>query len=162
MRTTQTLIRSSRLISRSFAKGAVPALRQVNVAGFQLQPTQIRWNSISITTEGVEIPESVKNLTLEQYDVSANETLESVYCDLDDFFDTKGISDADVEESGSYVLNKQPPNKQLWLSSPISGPKRFDLVDGKWISIRDNLKLLDILQTEINDIYGDFEFTSEF
>lgn len=26
------------------------------------------------------------------------------------------------------MLNKQPPNKQVWLSSPISGPKRFDWV----------------------------------
>lgn len=29
---------------------------------------------------------------------------------------------------GTYVLNKQPPNKQIWLSSPISGPKRYDWV----------------------------------
>lgn len=26
------------------------------------------------------------------------------------------------------MLNKQPPNKQIWLSSPISGPKRYDYV----------------------------------
>ena len=30
---------------------------------------------------------------------------------------------------GTYVLNKQPPNKQIWLSSPVSGPKRYDWVD---------------------------------
>lgn len=29
---------------------------------------------------------------------------------------------------GTYVLNKQPPNKQIWLSSPVSGPKRYDYV----------------------------------
>ncbi|KAL8666411.1 MAG: hypothetical protein Q9202_001434 [Teloschistes flavicans] len=29
---------------------------------------------------------------------------------------------------GTYVLNKQPPNKQIWLSSPKSGPKRYDYV----------------------------------
>ena len=28
---------------------------------------------------------------------------------------------------GTYVINKQTPNKQIWLSSPISGPKRYDL-----------------------------------
>ncbi len=32
--------------------------------------------------------------------------------------------------SGTYVLNKQPPNRQIWLSSPVSGPKRFDYVEG--------------------------------
>lgn len=26
------------------------------------------------------------------------------------------------------MLNKQPPNRQIWLSSPVSGPKRFDWV----------------------------------
>ena len=32
---------------------------------------------------------------------------------------------------GTYVINKQTPNKQLWLSSPVSGPARFDLVRGR-------------------------------
>ena len=27
---------------------------------------------------------------------------------------------------GTFVLNKQSPNKQLWLSSPISGPLRYN------------------------------------
>lgn len=36
-----------------------------------------------------------------------------------------------VPPRGTYVLNKQPPNKQIWLSSPLSGPKRFDYVDGE-------------------------------
>ena len=27
---------------------------------------------------------------------------------------------------GTYVINKQSPNRQIWLSSPISGPSRFD------------------------------------
>ena len=27
------------------------------------------------------------------------------------------------------MLNKQPPNRQIWLSSPVSGPKRFDWVE---------------------------------
>ena len=32
---------------------------------------------------------------------------------------------------GTYVINKQTPNRQLWLSSPVSGPARFDLVGGR-------------------------------
>ncbi|KAE8225072.1 hypothetical protein CF326_g7928 [Tilletia indica] len=32
---------------------------------------------------------------------------------------------------GTYVVNKQPPNKQIWLSSPSSGPKRFDYEVGR-------------------------------
>jgi len=77
---------------------------------------------------------------------------------------------------GTYVLNKQPPNKQIWLSSPVSGPKRFDWVlrpsggmdskqdtegsqgdvgddghvgGGKWTYIRDGSNLSEILRDEL-------------
>ena len=41
---------------------------------------------------------------------------------------------------GVWVLNKQTPNRQLWLSSPISGPHRFDynITQNTWIETRDN------------------------
>ncbi|RMD39970.1 hypothetical protein DV735_g5154, partial [Chaetothyriales sp. CBS 134920] len=35
-----------------------------------------------------------------------------------------------AHKNGTYVINKQPPNKQIWLSSPVSGPKRYDWVTG--------------------------------
>ncbi len=62
----------------------------------------------------------------------------------------------------TYVLNKQPPNRQIWLSSPISGPKRYDWVMlgesmhhkegtgvGEWVYLRDNSTLVDLLRKEI-------------
>lgn len=39
-----------------------------------------------------------------------------------------GVLNLDFSPAGTYVFNKQPPNKQIWLSSPISGPKRYDYV----------------------------------
>ena len=64
--------------------------------------------------------------------------------------------------SGTYVLNKQPPNKQIWLSSPISGPKRYDWVvmgegmnqkaesgSGEWIYLRDGSNLKELLRKEL-------------
>ena len=66
------------------------------------------------------------------------------------------------EEVGTYVINKQPPNKQIWLSSPKTGPKRYDYVilgDGQhekqdtamgdWIYLRDGSTLNDLLLEEI-------------
>jgi frataxin len=55
------------------------------------------------------------------------------------------------------VLNKQPPNKQIWLSSPFSGPKRYDFVvvegkeldNGEWIYLRDGSKLSDLIGEEL-------------
>jgi len=63
---------------------------------------------------------------------------------------------------GTYVINKQPPNKQIWLSSPVSGPKRYDWVvlgesqnekeDGgkaEWVYLRDGSTLSNLLEKEV-------------
>lgn len=67
-----------------------------------------------------------------------------------------------ISKQLSYVLNKQPPNKQIWLSSPISGPKRFDWVVmqegqnakegggvGDWVYLRDGTSLTDVIRKEL-------------
>jgi frataxin len=73
---------------------------------------------------------------------------------------------------GTYVLNKQPPNKQIWISSPLSGPKRYDWVllsgegqqqkggtgldvegdlrGGSWVYLRDGSTLTDLLRRELD------------
>lgn len=59
---------------------------------------------------------------------------------------------------GTYVINRQSPNKQIWLSSPTSGPKRFDFVPssgtggGKWIYKHSGESLHELLQLEIGKI----------
>lgn len=60
------------------------------------------------------------------------------------------------------MINKQPPNKQIWLSSPTSGPKRYDWVlvsesmfdkegtgAGDWMYLRDRSSLVDLLRKEL-------------
>ncbi|RAL09738.1 frataxin family protein [Aspergillus homomorphus CBS 101889] len=89
-----------------------------------------------------------------------------------------GVMNVTVPGVGVYVLNKQPPNKQIWLSSPISGPKRFDWVvegdqmhekqesrpffNGQWIYLRDGTNLTDLLNHELTlnlpkDIYSELQ-----
>ncbi|PHH53391.1 Frataxin, mitochondrial [Ceratocystis fimbriata CBS 114723] len=58
---------------------------------------------------------------------------------------------------GTYVINKQPPNKQIWLSSPISGPKRYDFVadkshpdGGNWVYLRDGSSMDGLLLAEMD------------
>lgn len=50
---------------------------------------------------------------------------------------------------GTYVINKQTPNRQIWLSSPFSGPKRYDFVNGQWLYQHDNTKLFELLEQEL-------------
>lgn len=104
------------------------------------------------------------------YEKLSNETLEY----LAEKFDEIGESELNDEESkyydvsyssgvltvkfsptiGTYVLNKQTPNLQIWLSSPFSGPKRFDLIDQKWIYKRTGESLHNLLSNEISKCLG--------
>ncbi|GAA5912079.1 ferroxidase [Sporobolomyces salmoneus] len=64
------------------------------------------------------------------------------------------------EGKGTYVINKQPPNKQIWLSSPLSGPKRYDF-DPKekvWFYARDGSTMHGLLNEELRGLLGDETF----
>ncbi|KAG7308262.1 hypothetical protein JYU34_006941 [Plutella xylostella] len=105
-----------------------------------------------------------------------NETLESL-CDYfeelvesaphlkgADITFSDGVLTVDLGPSyGTYVINRQTPNKQVWLSSPTSGPKRYDLVlknGGYWLYKHDGITLHQLLQTEISEIVkGNVEFS---
>jgi frataxin len=51
---------------------------------------------------------------------------------------------------GIYVINKQTPNKEIWLSSPFSGPKRYSIIGGKWVYPQDGVSLHDLLSQELS------------
>lgn len=133
---------------------------------------QIRYNSITASTDGSNIPLDVQNLTIEDYHKISDSAFETMLDELDSFFEENKIMEAEIDEEagvmeincseGTYIINKQPPTKQIWLSSPISGPKRFDLHQGQWICLRDNIKLSQLLQDEMNQMYGGFEWSNPF
>ena len=54
-------------------------------------------------------------------------------------------------KEGTYVINKQSPNQQIWLSSPVSGPARFDFCPKKktWIYGHTGETLHGLLNKEI-------------
>ncbi|KAI1715947.1 frataxin-like domain-containing protein [Ditylenchus destructor] len=66
-----------------------------------------------------------------------------------------GVLTAKIGQNvGTYVINKQTPNRQIWLSSPISGPKRYDFHQtGKWIYLHDGVSLHELLEKEFREIY---------
>ncbi|XP_047140063.1 frataxin, mitochondrial isoform X2 [Hydra vulgaris] len=88
-------------------------------------------------------------LSLNDYNTVVEKTLE----DLHDHFDiladqgyfskdydstlTDGVLTIKLADNRIYVINKQTPNRQLWLSSPESGPKRYDFVDNSWVYSHD-------------------------
>ncbi|XP_031090711.1 frataxin, mitochondrial-like isoform X3 [Ipomoea triloba] len=52
---------------------------------------------------------------------------------------------------GTYVINKQTPNRQIWMSSPISGPSRFDWDQNlkAWVYRRTKANLIQVLENTI-------------
>lgn len=65
-----------------------------------------------------------------------------------------GVLTANLGKHGTYVVNKQTPNRQIWLSSPVSGPFRFDYKDGSWIYNRDGRDLFKQLEQEFEQLVG--------
>lgn len=64
-----------------------------------------------------------------------------------------------VGTRGTFVLNKQTPNQQIWLSSPISGPLRYDFsYDARaWVNSRDGHELLPLLADDFGKLTGSEE-----
>lgn len=66
----------------------------------------------------------------------------------------QGVLTVKLGSHGTFVINKQTPNKQIWLSSPVSGPFRYDYHEGKWVYHRDGRELLTQLEREFNSLLG--------
>ena len=110
-----------------------------------------------------------------QFESMADAVLEE-YSDRIEAYLEEGDTPADVElamgvltvhvgEEGkgrrTFVLNKQTPNRQLWLSSPISGPWRYDchpegtlIGESAWVYRRDGHMLSSRLAREVPEACG--------
>ena len=68
---------------------------------------------------------------------------------------SQGVLNFTILKNKHFVLNLQRPNKQIWLSSPISGPQRYEYneITKEWINVRDKVtKLTPLINDEINQI----------
>ncbi|KAK4881861.1 hypothetical protein RN001_005180 [Aquatica leii] len=110
------------------------------------------------------IPNETEVVDFVTYEKVCEETLES----LADYFEeivenAHHLNSADVTYSsgvltinfgkpyGTYVINRQTPNRQIWLSSPTSGPKRYDynIEQNSWIYKHNGKSLHQLLQDEV-------------
>ncbi|KAH9937488.1 uncharacterized protein B0H18DRAFT_1100655 [Fomitopsis serialis] len=113
------------------------------------------------------------DLPMEKYHAYSDATMEQMLESVENLLDDMGDPNCEVEysastcrqsgvltlklgEKGTYVINKQPPNKQIWLSSPFSGPKRYDYSESAddWVYNRDNRTMGDLLDKELSIALG--------
>ncbi|KAG7987964.1 hypothetical protein I3843_03G161200 [Carya illinoinensis] len=98
----------------------------------------------------------------------ANSTIHNLLEKLEEYGDNVEIDGFDVDygnevltlklgDLGTYVLNKQTPNRQIWLSSPVSGPSRFDWDQNAqtWVYRRTKVDLLKIFESELEQLCGE-------
>lgn len=90
-----------------------------------------------------------------EYHNVADDTLHNIQDALEELIEDNFINVSEDEETpevsyangvltiylpphGTWVINKQTPNEQLWWSSPISGPRRYEYIEGKdrWVYTR--------------------------
>jgi frataxin len=109
---------------------------------------------------------------------SACAVLEDVIEDGFDITNAMGVLTLRLGPKGTYVINKQTPNRQIWWSSPVSGPRRYafstgnegrsvggagtaggaaaatrgPVVKGKWVSTRDGHDMLAALRGELEKL----------
>ncbi|CAA0825089.1 Frataxin- mitochondrial [Striga hermonthica] len=105
----------------------------------------------------------------DEYHRLANSTIHDLLEKLEDYGDTVEIDGFDVDYGnevltlklgslGTYVINKQTPNRQIWMSSPVSGPSRFDWDQDarSWIYRRTKQDLFKLLENELQKLCGEF------
>jgi frataxin len=145
---------SQRLITRSYLDSSSNSLLSFK--------TNYTTQSKSQTGSGALVDAHTFGEAAEETLLGIQETLETALEDNSeaqlDEFDMQysdGVLTVKLGSKGTYVINKQGPNRQIWLSSPISGPNRYDYVDGKtWTSTRDKHSLHDRLFQEIKQLCG--------
>ena len=97
-----------------------------------------------------EVTEVASDIPENQYHIIADATFDQLLEYLSPVEDSEDLDDVDINFSqgvmaiklgpgfGTWVINKQTPNRQIWWSSPISGPMRFELSEE--LSVEDAMK----------------------
>ncbi|KAJ8733156.1 hypothetical protein PYW08_001454 [Mythimna loreyi] len=160
----RNILRTSRCLARRQINSVTPVLLR-HYPRLSSTVTKLPFNrqfsSNPTTPEVSDVDQAI-------FEEICNETLESLCEYFEEIVDASpNLKGADVTFSdgvltvalgssyGTYVINRQTPNKQIWLSSPVSGPKRYDLVlkdGGHWVYKHDGVTLHKLLQEEISKI----------
>lgn len=88
----------------------------------------------------------------------ADETIETLSDIIDDALGDdlevdlqSGILTIELDSGEQFIINKHGPNRQVWLSSPVSGASHYDFDEDNetWTSTRGSTTLNDQLSTDL-------------
>ena len=82
-----------------------------------------------------------RDMTEDEYNNIANDLLNDILDKLEVIEDSMegfevnasgdGVIHIIIADKGTWVLNKQTPSRQIWLSSPVTGPTHYKMVDNQ-------------------------------
>ncbi|KAH8120237.1 hypothetical protein DFH11DRAFT_1559005 [Phellopilus nigrolimitatus] len=151
-------------IQRTICRPCMTALQRTSWSNISARPRTVQ-RLIHVSRPLMATPPpmvKVSDVSTERYHQLSDVTMDTLLVSLETLLDDVGNLEYEVEYSsgvltlnladkGTYVINKQPPNKQIWLSSPFSGPKRYDYVaeDDGWYYLRDGQSIETLLDEEL-------------
>jgi len=88
-------------------------------------------------SQSEQVVESRLVMLEDEFHKLADETIHDLLEKLEEYGDSLQMDGFNIDygnqvltlrlgDLGTYVVSKQTPNRQIWLSSPVSGPSRFD------------------------------------
>ena len=86
----------------------------------------------------------------------AIKTLEGIHNKLDEYNLTNlelhdSVLEFSIDEK-NWIINLQRPNKQIWFSSPITGPQRYEYNKNTWLEVRSKRDLEIVVISEIKSL----------
>ncbi|EFP85073.2 uncharacterized protein PGTG_11242 [Puccinia graminis f. sp. tritici CRL 75-36-700-3] len=172
--------------SRRLGADSPRKLWRSTITGYQLHPTPTGYhhpckqpmdnhmNTRYYSVDSSPSPFTVSDLDPQEFHQISDQTLDELTEALERLVESdhpevtgwdvdysSGVMNFSMGHHGTYVINKQPPNKQIWLSSPFSGPKRFDYDKSRksWFYSREGNELMALLSSEIDSILGNQFFS---
>jgi len=122
--------------------------------------TRIRNESTKVNTASQK-QENTENV----FHLLADSTLSAIHDVVEIWADDMDLRDLDITyemnvltiscgSKGTFVLNKQAPAQELWVSSPVSGPARYTYCSKiqAWKDTRSSEKLLGRFEQELQQI----------
>ncbi|OWM78597.1 hypothetical protein CDL15_Pgr002768 [Punica granatum] len=126
--------------------------------------------SSPLNLDDAQVPTAIDYCSMlqeDQFHKLADSTIHTLQEKFEEYGDNVDIDGFDVDygndvltlklgDLGTYVLNKQTPNRQIWLSSPVSGPSRFDWDQSSktWVYRRTKANLFGLLEAELEKLCG--------
>ncbi|KAI5180676.1 frataxin [Nematocida sp. AWRm80] len=90
--------------------------------------------------------------SLTPYSVLSKAVMSQIFSMLDSSYNnvvySNNVISAKLPGIGTYIINRQPPKEEVWLSSPVSGPSHYKWQNSQWLN-RNGNNLLDVISNEL-------------